>query len=423
MGDDVSLDRNDLVAYPAQMLNNNQEFKKRFDCDDHTVLLATLLIHSGIDVSFIDYKEHITLAAHLNIPYSNGDFISRDKKMIININGEAVLPLECTLLSKGFLKAWSYGAQQFYNSAFTKKIYSLKKSWRMHPPHKYDLGSVEVNKAFSADLVHEILDEIRKEYNKTIEKKEYNQTVQQKGRQYFLQKKYRKCVKFLSRYGDENSIVTQHNILIGKFYNKSISENELVKKMSTLWANDTTGTIALNRLIAMKLFTTEERYNTAKEEMALFLKEHRSHKKDGVIYLPSPDDDEEDESDGKYGVIYLPTLDDDDEELHKNGVIYLPTLDEQDDEEVRKNGVIYIPALDEDEEEIRKSGGPTPLIGQLLWLDDNVPYERKIGKKIFAWTLGAGSVVTGTTIYLLHLKKRYDNRAIDIVIPAIPAGE
>lgn len=124
----------DFVQYPAETLDLHGG-----DCDDITVCYAALLESIGIRVALIDVippenprNAHIYMMFDTGLPVENASLISdNSKKYIIrkNLDGkESVwIPVETTMISKGFTEAWNYGATEYFKNAVLKS--GLLEGW------------------------------------------------------------------------------------------------------------------------------------------------------------------------------------------------------------------------------------------------------------------------------------------------------
>jgi hypothetical protein len=111
----------DRVQYPSETLS-----LRGGDCDDMTVLYATMLASIGIPTAFVDVvppnkpKEgHIYMLFDTGIPTSKAHMISTNSKRYVlrkNQNGEETvwIPVETTALTQGFSNAWELGAKAYY---------------------------------------------------------------------------------------------------------------------------------------------------------------------------------------------------------------------------------------------------------------------------------------------------------------------
>ncbi|HYW81854.1 MAG TPA: hypothetical protein VFB30_01270, partial [Spirochaetia bacterium] len=92
----------DTVRFPRVTLYN-----RTGDCDDTTALLASLLESVGIRTSILTTPGHIFLAFDAGEPAENAQYLSDTGHVAIPRGGSAWIPVETTLLSKGFMAAWA----------------------------------------------------------------------------------------------------------------------------------------------------------------------------------------------------------------------------------------------------------------------------------------------------------------------------
>ena len=97
----------DTIYYPAQTLKRGTG-----DCDDTTVLLASLLGSVGVPTQFVDAPGHIFLIAGTGLDEVNADGLGVDSTSYVVLDHEVWIPIETTVMSKGFLEAWRTGASQ-----------------------------------------------------------------------------------------------------------------------------------------------------------------------------------------------------------------------------------------------------------------------------------------------------------------------
>lgn len=124
----------DYVQYPAETIN-----LRGGDCDDLTVCYSSLLASVGISTAFIDVvppnnpaSSHIYLIFDTDIEAANTALISdNSKRFIIRKNNNGVetvwIPIETTVISKGFIDAWETGAAEYFQDVTINN--GLIKGW------------------------------------------------------------------------------------------------------------------------------------------------------------------------------------------------------------------------------------------------------------------------------------------------------
>jgi transglutaminase-like putative cysteine protease len=114
----------DYVQYPSETLT-----LRSGDCDDMTASFASLLSSVGISTAFVDVvppdgpeKSHIYLMFDSGVEARfSGRVSENEKRYVIRKNPKGVetvwLPVETTVIAKGFDEAWSVGAEEYFNDA------------------------------------------------------------------------------------------------------------------------------------------------------------------------------------------------------------------------------------------------------------------------------------------------------------------
>jgi hypothetical protein len=112
----------DHVQYPSETLQ-----LRGGDCDDMTVLFASLLGSIGISTAFVDVvppdrpeESHIYLLFDTGLEPKFGSSIAENpKRYVVRRNERGVetiwIPVETTVIANGFDEAWATGAGEFYN--------------------------------------------------------------------------------------------------------------------------------------------------------------------------------------------------------------------------------------------------------------------------------------------------------------------
>jgi tetratricopeptide (TPR) repeat protein len=120
----------DTVSLPRETL-------KRItgDCDDLSVLFATLLECVSIESAFVTVPGHIYVALNTGVPTRDYGAIHPDREMLIVVGDAVWVPVEITMIGKAtFLEAWQTGimewnaadpsVRKFYQTREARELYS-----------------------------------------------------------------------------------------------------------------------------------------------------------------------------------------------------------------------------------------------------------------------------------------------------------
>jgi tetratricopeptide (TPR) repeat protein len=120
----------DFLQFPRQTL----EYRSG-DCDDLSILYAALLQAANVETAFVLVPNHIYLAFALGIARTEVERMFTTGDLIIE-DGTVWVPLEVTLVQKGFLEAWSEGARQWkeYQPVGKADLVPLAKAWEVFEP-------------------------------------------------------------------------------------------------------------------------------------------------------------------------------------------------------------------------------------------------------------------------------------------------
>ena len=97
----------DTVSYPYETLERGSG-----DCDDTTVLMASLLGNLGVATQFVDVPGHIFLLFDTGLHERYRAALGVDTSRTVVLDQEVWAPLETTALAKGFMEAWRIGADE-----------------------------------------------------------------------------------------------------------------------------------------------------------------------------------------------------------------------------------------------------------------------------------------------------------------------
>ena len=122
----------DQVQFPVETL-----IRTSGDCDDLAVLYAALLESVGISTAIISYPDHVLVMFDTGIFRKSRTSLSSDSVMTIEHGGTLWIPVETTMLARGFADAWRTAAVEFHNSLAegqSVSITEVSKAWETYPP-------------------------------------------------------------------------------------------------------------------------------------------------------------------------------------------------------------------------------------------------------------------------------------------------
>lgn len=143
-GEELSID---YLQFPAQTLGY-----KAGDCDDLSILYCALLESTGIETAFVTVPGHIFASFSLGLTMAEAEKMGFEPNRLIDLHGDAWIPVEVTLVQDGFLKAWEWGAMQWnqFTPSGTAGFFPVHEAWELYRP-----VGLQVNSALSAPLPEE----------------------------------------------------------------------------------------------------------------------------------------------------------------------------------------------------------------------------------------------------------------------------
>ncbi len=143
----------DYLQFASQTLD-----VKAGDCDDLSILYATLLESAGIETAFITIPGHIYMAFDAGLDPAAAKATFGEPNDLIIADGRAWIPVEITRIKDGFLKAWQNGAQEWRagSASNVAALYPVHKAWETYSPAnvgdmlKTKVGTVDSAKVYNA---------------------------------------------------------------------------------------------------------------------------------------------------------------------------------------------------------------------------------------------------------------------------------
>ena len=122
----------DFVQFPRQTI-----YYRGGDCDDLTVALNTLLESVDVPTGFITTPGHIFSAFRLELDYDEAVSSFTDPGRVLQgPDSFAWVPIEATVLDRGFAVAWAIGAQQlnYYDELGQAQFFATREAWETYAP-------------------------------------------------------------------------------------------------------------------------------------------------------------------------------------------------------------------------------------------------------------------------------------------------
>lgn len=126
----------DTIMYPVEFIMQDN---RTGDCDDFSVLYASLLESIGIQSGFIVTPSHIFTIMDTGVTPDKASYITEKPDQLIEINGTMWIPIETTFLDKdygGFLEAWAKGLEEYQQNKDNSQIISVHQGWNDFPPNE-----------------------------------------------------------------------------------------------------------------------------------------------------------------------------------------------------------------------------------------------------------------------------------------------
>jgi tetratricopeptide (TPR) repeat protein len=146
----------DYLQFPRQTL----EFRSG-DCDDLSILYSALLESLGIETAFITVPGHIFMAFAVDVP-EDGVPGAFSYPADVILRGKAWVPVEVTLRTEGFLKAWQEGAREWREAEEkgTAGFFPTHEAWQEYEPVALPGTGPEIAPPPAASLVPAFVSEL-----------------------------------------------------------------------------------------------------------------------------------------------------------------------------------------------------------------------------------------------------------------------
>jgi hypothetical protein len=222
----------DYIQYPQETL-----VTKTGDCDDLSVLTASLLESVGIQTAFVTTPSHIFIMLHID-----NELIP---KKTVKFQGKKWIPLDPTAIDKGFVRAWDV-AYEFFQRKETEKIVSSMEATSRFSPILFNHKEIEVS--LNEDYGKFVVDTINALFPKDLDKKELPAVaINQMGIQAAQQKDYLTAELYFNQAAEKGLKSGYYNLMVlynrtknfekaKELYQKYVNHFALDKKMTELIA-------------------------------------------------------------------------------------------------------------------------------------------------------------------------------------------
>lgn len=184
----------DYIQFPQQTL-----ISQAGDCDDLSVLYASMLEASGIPSAFITIPGHIYVAFQLGIDETQAKRKFPSSDNLLFIDKQAWLPVEVTLVDEGFFYSWQIGARQIRDNNDEYGFYPVREAWQTYPAAEFESSGIaylpnpsdvmtQQKKALNRFLLQEINEQVLA----------INKEIEESGKSHIL---YNKMGVTYARYG------------------------------------------------------------------------------------------------------------------------------------------------------------------------------------------------------------------------------
>ncbi len=121
----------DIIQYPFELLQS-----RLGDCDDMTVLYASILENLGIETAMLDVPGHILLMFDTGIHDARRQRMILPNEQYVRYRDRIWLPVETTFLGKPFTEALAEGMRQYRHVRGREKsaVTETQKAWETWPP-------------------------------------------------------------------------------------------------------------------------------------------------------------------------------------------------------------------------------------------------------------------------------------------------
>ncbi|HSA33652.1 MAG TPA: hypothetical protein P5077_08005 [bacterium] len=125
----------DTVQFPAETLA-----RLAGDCDDLTVLLASLYESVGLATVIITTPGHVLLGVESGILAGGNVIFNLPESLFVKVDGALFVPVEATAIGSPFPEAWFKAADILNKSRKDMQAFRTREAWKNYPVYTVDGG-------------------------------------------------------------------------------------------------------------------------------------------------------------------------------------------------------------------------------------------------------------------------------------------
>lgn len=137
----TSFDSNiDTVQFPAETLSRGAG-----DCDDLTVLLASLYESVGLATVIITSPGHVFLGVESGSLAGGNVIFNLPSSLFVEVDGALFIPVEATAIGSSFAQAWLKAAEIIKKSSNAVSAFRTREAWKSYPVTSVKADKVSLN--------------------------------------------------------------------------------------------------------------------------------------------------------------------------------------------------------------------------------------------------------------------------------------
>jgi len=202
------------------------------DCDDLTVLLASLLESAGIATAVIVTPNHVLLAAESGALAGGHIIFDLPESAFIQIDGALYIPIETTLIGSSFTDAWLKGIRHI-NKSKKLSAFRTRLAWKKYPYMQFIEKEVILHsKRPDKSILNNTFKNLRKKLSYTVTKQNIGTYSMATAVMDWKNGKPKKALKYLNSLCRNNNYEACYNLALMKLIDPGKSQGVINKELS-----------------------------------------------------------------------------------------------------------------------------------------------------------------------------------------------